>query len=73
MWPRGYERKGTALIFLGKYDEAIETYNQGLTHDPNNAALNNGLKAAEEKKNVGANPQMNQAFIQGMMKLMTNP
>ena len=73
-WPRGYERKGTALTSMGSFDEAIETYKQGLAHDPNNAALQNGLKTAEEKKSSGgANPMMNQAYLQGMMKLISNP
>ena len=73
-WPRGYERKGTALTSMGSFDEAIETYKQGLTHDPNNAGLQNGLKSAEEKKSSGgANPMMNQAYLQGMMKLISNP
>lgn len=44
---RGYQRKGTALFYLDKLDEAIETYQNGLQIDPNNAALKNDLKAAE--------------------------
>lgn len=75
-WPRGYERKGTTLTSMGRYDEAIETYKQGLAHDANNAALINGLKAAEDKKKsagAGPNPMMNQAYLQGMMKLLSNP
>ena len=72
-WSRGYERKGTALTSMGSFDEAIETYKQGLTHDPNNAGLQNGLKSAEEKKSSSENPMMNQAYLQGMMKLISNP
>jgi stress-induced-phosphoprotein 1 len=48
---RGYQRKGTALFYLDKLEDAITTYKQGLQIDPNNAALNNDLKAAEDKKN----------------------
>lgn len=48
---RGYQRKGTALFYLNKLDDAIETYQKGLQIDPNNASLNNDLKAAEDKKN----------------------
>lgn len=44
---RGYQRKGTALFYLNKLDDAIATYKQGLQIDPNNAALKNDLKAAE--------------------------
>lgn len=43
---RGYQRKGTALFYLDRLDEAIETYKQGLQVDPNNTALQNDLKAA---------------------------
>jgi stress-induced-phosphoprotein 1 len=47
---RGYQRKGTALFFLGQLDDAINTYQEGLKIDPNNASLQNDLKAAEDKK-----------------------
>jgi stress-induced-phosphoprotein 1 len=50
-WPRGYQRKGTAYFYLGRMDEAIETYNEGLKIDPNNADLQRDLKAAESKLN----------------------
>jgi tetratricopeptide (TPR) repeat protein len=43
---RGYQRKGTAQFYLGKVDDAILTYKEGLKLDPNNAALLNDLKAA---------------------------
>lgn len=50
-WPRGYQRKGTALFYLNKIDEAIVTYNEGLKIDPNNADLQKDLQAAAAKKN----------------------
>lgn len=43
---RGYQRKGTAQFYLGKVDDAILTYKDGLKLDPNNAALLSDLKAA---------------------------
>ncbi len=43
---RGYQRKGTALFYLGNLEDAVATYKQGLQIDPNNAALKNDLKAA---------------------------
>lgn len=46
---RGYQRKGTALFYLGNLEDAVSTYKQGLQIDPNNAALQNDLRAAEEK------------------------
>lgn len=45
-WARGYQRKGTALFYMQKLDEAIKTYQEGLKHDPNSQALKNDLKAA---------------------------
>lgn len=48
---RGYQRKGTALFYLGNLEDAVATYKQGLQIDPNNAALKNDLKAAEDKLN----------------------
>jgi hypothetical protein len=47
---RGHQRKGTALFFLDQMDEAINAYKEGLKVDPNNASLQNDLKAAEDKK-----------------------
>lgn len=29
-WPKGYSRKGTALAYLGRLDDAIATYEKGL-------------------------------------------
>ena len=48
---RAHQRKGTALFFLNKLDDAINSYKLGLQVDPNNASLKNDLKAAEDKKN----------------------
>jgi hypothetical protein len=31
-WARGFQRKGTALFYLNKLDEAIESYKEGLKH-----------------------------------------
>lgn len=73
-WPRGYQRKGTALFYQEKIDDAIATYKAGLQVDPNNADLQKDLKAAENKKSSeGANPQFNPAMIQTLIKLMSHP
>lgn len=42
-WGKGYSRKGAALAYLGRDDEAIEAYESGLKVDPNNAQLKEGL------------------------------
>ena len=70
-WPRGYERKGTALYYLDRFDEAVEAYKEGLKHDPENKGLKNGLEAAEKKMNESV--QTNHAYLEAMMKLINNP
>lgn len=72
-WPRGYQRKGSALFYMDRIDDAINTYKEGLKVDPNNADLQKDLKAAEGKKHEGANPQMNQAYLSALLKLMQHP
>jgi stress-induced-phosphoprotein 1 len=72
-WPRGYQRKGSALFYMDRIDDAINTYKEGLKVDPNNADLQKDLKAAEGKKNEGGSPQMNQAYLSALLKLMQHP
>jgi len=53
-WAKGYSRKGAALQGLGRIDEAIETFEQGLQIDPSNAALKKALD--DIQKLAQANP-----------------
>ncbi|CAH1791703.1 unnamed protein product [Owenia fusiformis] len=48
-WPKGYSRLGAALGFLNRHEEALEAYEEGLKHDPNNAQLKDGKKEAKDK------------------------
>ncbi|KAJ1519420.1 hypothetical protein ONE63_004712 [Megalurothrips usitatus] len=48
-WGKGYSRKGSALAYLGRTDEAIEAYEEGLRVDPNNAQLAEGLREVRAK------------------------
>ena len=47
-WPKGYSRKATALKCMGRYDEAINAYNEGLIYDSNNAELKEALAKCQE-------------------------
>lgn len=47
-WSKGYSRKGSALAYLGRHDEAIQAYEKGLELEPGNEQLAAGL--AETKK-----------------------
>ena len=38
-WGKGYHRKGNAQHGLGMINEAVNTYNQGLEIEPNNAQM----------------------------------
>lgn len=49
-WPKGYARKGLAEYFLGKHDDAAETYKAGLKLAPEDAALKEGLRKAMDAK-----------------------
>lgn len=41
---KGYTRKGAAQFLMKDYDKALETYQAGLKHDPNNQELLDGVK-----------------------------
>lgn len=43
-WPKGYYRKGTALMLLERYDEAQEAFLEGLQIDPSSLHLQDALQ-----------------------------
>nr|KYP55391.1 Heat shock protein STI [Cajanus cajan] len=48
---KGYTRKGAVQFFMKEYDKAMETYKEGLKHDPNNQELLDGIKRCVEQIN----------------------
>lgn len=43
-FPKGYSRKGHLQYFMKEYNKALDTYEKGLTHDPDNSELKEGMK-----------------------------
>ncbi|KAL8172286.1 hypothetical protein V2J09_024090 [Rumex salicifolius] len=48
---KGYTRKGAVQFFMKEYDKALETYQEGLKHDPNNAELVDGVRRCVQQIN----------------------
>jgi len=49
-WGKGYFRKGSALLALKRYDDAISTLSSGLKYDPDNAEMKTKLSEANNEK-----------------------
>lgn len=45
---KGYSRKGHLQYFMKEFDKAMETYEAGLRHDPDNAELQDGMRRCIE-------------------------
>nr|GMD98232.1 hsp70-Hsp90 organizing protein 3 [Ipomoea batatas] len=48
---KGYTRKGAVQFFMKEYEKALETYQEGLKHDPQNPELLDGVKRCVEQIN----------------------
>uniref|UniRef100_A0A7N0TBP3 STI1 domain-containing protein n=1 Tax=Kalanchoe fedtschenkoi TaxID=63787 RepID=A0A7N0TBP3_KALFE len=48
---KGYTRKGAVQFFMKEYDKALETYQEGLKHDPKNPELLDGIRRCVEQIN----------------------
>ncbi|KAK7251182.1 hypothetical protein RIF29_34142 [Crotalaria pallida] len=48
---KGYTRKGAVQFFMKDYDKALETYKEGLKHDPNSQELLDGVKRCVQQIN----------------------
>lgn len=62
---QGYSRKGTALSFLGRKDDAAKAYEEGLKFDPSNQQLLDGLKEVKQtpQSPFGSNMFPAEAFL----------
>jgi len=67
---QGYSRKGTALAFLGRKQEAAKAYSDGLKFDPNNQQLLDGLKEVKQSP-----PSFGSSMFptEGFLKLAQDP
>ena len=52
-YKQGYSRKGAAYFGLGRFQEAVDSYKEGLKLDPSNAQLKKGLEDAESQLDEG--------------------
>ncbi|KAL2490048.1 Hsp70-Hsp90 organizing protein 3 [Forsythia ovata] len=48
---KGYTRKGAVRFFMKEYEKALETYQEGLKHDPQNPELLDGVRRCVEQIN----------------------
>ncbi|PSN52087.1 Stress-induced-phosphoprotein 1 [Blattella germanica] len=46
-WGKGYSRKGSVLAYLGRVEDSIKAYEEGLCIEPDNAQLKEGLQEAK--------------------------
>ncbi|KAG7272721.1 hypothetical protein CRUP_038167 [Coryphaenoides rupestris] len=71
-WGKGYSRKAAALEFLGRFEEAKGTYQEGLRQEPSNQQLKEGLQNIEAR--LAEKKMMNPFSMPNMMeKLQADP
>jgi len=71
---KGYVRKGAVQFFTKAYDEAIETYSEGLKHEPDNVELKEGLRKCYEQINMGSTGQLSDDELKARQeRAMANP
>lgn len=62
-----------ALHVLGRYDEAIKSYEEGLQLNPENAQIKTGLEQVKKDKAADETEDDGMFGPQAMAKLMANP
>jgi len=73
-WDKGHQRRAMALQQLGRYDEAITSYERGLELNAANAQLVSGLESCRKEKAAADSDESGGMFgPQQMAKLYANP
>uniref|UniRef100_T1IPV7 Stress-induced-phosphoprotein 1 n=1 Tax=Strigamia maritima TaxID=126957 RepID=T1IPV7_STRMM len=73
-WGKGYSRKGAALEYMGKYQEALNAYEEGLKKDPANQQLKDSAAKCRKKLYSSELPLQNPFGGPDLMaKLAMNP
>lgn len=72
-WSKGYSRKGSALAYLGRTDESIATYEVGLSIDPENTQLKDGLAEVRSQRTQSAGFSNPFAMPDTINKLRSHP
>uniref|UniRef100_A0A0D9W7M4 STI1 domain-containing protein n=1 Tax=Leersia perrieri TaxID=77586 RepID=A0A0D9W7M4_9ORYZ len=71
---KGYTRKGAIQFFMKEYDKALETYQAGLKHDPNNQELLDGVRRCVQQINKASRGELSQEELQERQnKAMQDP
>nr|ADA68360.1 hsp organizing protein/stress-inducible protein [Dactylis glomerata] len=71
---KGYTRKGAIQFFMKEHEKAMETYQAGLKHDPNNQELLDGIRRCVEQINKANRGDISQEDLKEKQnKAMADP
>ncbi|XP_044487319.1 hsp70-Hsp90 organizing protein 3-like [Mangifera indica] len=71
---KGYTRKGAAQFFMKEYDKALETYQEGLKHDPENQELLDGMRSCVQQINKAGRGELSpEELKERQAKAMQDP
>lgn len=71
---KGYTRKGAIQFFLKEYDKALETYQEGLKHDPQNQELLDGVRRCVQQINKAGRGELSpEELKERQAKAMQDP
>lgn len=71
---KGYTRKGAIQFFMKEYDKALETYQEGLKHDPQNQELLDGARRCVQQINKAGRGELSpEELKERQAKAMQDP